>query len=217
MGDQSPPFPPALQPVFSRLADGCSHDRRQFLTMLTGCRRVVPVQELLACLKQLLLLDRSWLPAQEGFSLYVRPFAFASCERPAVRAAPVRLIAHLRARGICLPGGRPLRPCCSASRPAAARACRGADHRCHPDALLPRPAPAVPEHVSSLPARSGRAGRGQAHPHHAVHPAVPGGALLPHRAVPRLAICGRAQQARHAGRGGGAGCSLGTWVQPGPG
>ncbi|KAL4419522.1 hypothetical protein ABPG77_005753 [Micractinium sp. CCAP 211/92] len=35
-------------------------------------------QELLECLKQLLLLDRSWLPAQEGYSLYIRPFAFAS-------------------------------------------------------------------------------------------------------------------------------------------
>lgn len=38
------------------------------------------LQELLACLKQLLLVDRSWLPAREGYSIYVRPFAFASCE-----------------------------------------------------------------------------------------------------------------------------------------
>lgn len=35
-------------------------------------------EELLACLKQLLLVDRSWLPAREGFSIYIRPFAFAS-------------------------------------------------------------------------------------------------------------------------------------------
>lgn len=37
-------------------------------------------QELLACLKQLLLVDASWLPAREGFSIYIRPFAFSSCE-----------------------------------------------------------------------------------------------------------------------------------------
>lgn len=38
----------------------------------------VSLQELLGCLKQLLLVDRSWLPAQEGYSIYVRPFAFSS-------------------------------------------------------------------------------------------------------------------------------------------
>lgn len=34
--------------------------------------------ELLACLKELLRVDRSWLPNKEGFSIYVRPFMFSS-------------------------------------------------------------------------------------------------------------------------------------------
>ena len=36
---------------------------------------------MLACLKQLLVLDSGWLPAREGYSLYIRPFMFSSCER----------------------------------------------------------------------------------------------------------------------------------------
>ena len=38
------------------------------------------LQELLGCLKQLLAVDRSWLPAQEGFSIYIRPFLYSSGE-----------------------------------------------------------------------------------------------------------------------------------------
>jgi hypothetical protein len=39
------------------------------------------LQELLGCLKQLLAVDRSWLPAQEGFSIYIRPFLYSSGEQ----------------------------------------------------------------------------------------------------------------------------------------
>ncbi|DBB04285.1 TPA: hypothetical protein ACH3X1_012782 [Trebouxia sp. C0004] len=34
--------------------------------------------ELLECLKQLLRIDKDWLPHQEGYSMYIRPFAFSS-------------------------------------------------------------------------------------------------------------------------------------------
>ncbi|KAK9792481.1 hypothetical protein WJX73_005014 [Symbiochloris irregularis] len=34
--------------------------------------------EFLECLKELLRVDKSWLPAKEGYSLYVRPFMFSS-------------------------------------------------------------------------------------------------------------------------------------------
>eukprot|EP00887_Chlorella_sp_A99_P003728 scaffold7.g3728.t1 len=34
--------------------------------------------ELLDCVKELLRVDASWLPAREGYSLYIRPFAFSS-------------------------------------------------------------------------------------------------------------------------------------------
>lgn len=37
-----------------------------------------PLQELLECLKALLRLDESWLPDRDGYSLYIRPFMFAS-------------------------------------------------------------------------------------------------------------------------------------------
>ena len=36
------------------------------------------LQELLECLKELLRIDKSWLPDQEGYSMYIRPFAFSS-------------------------------------------------------------------------------------------------------------------------------------------
>ena len=36
------------------------------------------LQELLECLKALVLVDESWLPDREGYSLYLRPFMFAS-------------------------------------------------------------------------------------------------------------------------------------------
>jgi len=36
------------------------------------------LQELLECLKQLLRIDKDWLPHQEGYSMYIRPFAFSS-------------------------------------------------------------------------------------------------------------------------------------------
>lgn len=52
----------------------------QLLFALTVNCCFLALQELLACLKQLLLVDRSWLPAREGYSIYIRPFAFASCE-----------------------------------------------------------------------------------------------------------------------------------------
>jgi branched-subunit amino acid aminotransferase/4-amino-4-deoxychorismate lyase len=35
-------------------------------------------QELQECLKALLRVDDSWLPEKEGYSLYLRPFIFAS-------------------------------------------------------------------------------------------------------------------------------------------
>jgi branched-subunit amino acid aminotransferase/4-amino-4-deoxychorismate lyase len=34
--------------------------------------------ELLDCLKELLRVDRRWLPDREGYALYVRPFMFSS-------------------------------------------------------------------------------------------------------------------------------------------
>lgn len=34
--------------------------------------------EALACIKALLHVDRAWLPAREGYSMYIRPFAFSS-------------------------------------------------------------------------------------------------------------------------------------------
>lgn len=34
--------------------------------------------ELLECLKELLRLERQWLPEREGYSLYIRPFMFSS-------------------------------------------------------------------------------------------------------------------------------------------
>lgn len=37
-----------------------------------------PLQELLECLKELLRIDKAWLPRQEGYSMYIRPFAFSS-------------------------------------------------------------------------------------------------------------------------------------------
>ncbi|EFN57110.1 hypothetical protein CHLNCDRAFT_57448 [Chlorella variabilis] len=46
-------------------------------------------QELLACLKQLLMVDRSWLPEREGYSIYVRPFIFSSASALGV-AKPAR-------------------------------------------------------------------------------------------------------------------------------
>jgi branched-chain amino acid aminotransferase len=46
-------------------------------------------QELLGCLKQLLLVDRSWLPAREGYSIYIRPFMFSSAHALGV-AKPTR-------------------------------------------------------------------------------------------------------------------------------
>ena len=36
------------------------------------------LQELLECLKELLRIDKGWLPDQEGYSMYIRPFAFSS-------------------------------------------------------------------------------------------------------------------------------------------
>ena len=41
-------------------------------------RSAIAVQELLQCLKELLRLDKAWLPHQEGYSMYIRPFAFSS-------------------------------------------------------------------------------------------------------------------------------------------
>ncbi|GAB4819863.1 hypothetical protein N2152v2_006909 [Parachlorella kessleri] len=35
-------------------------------------------QELLECIKELLRVDRAWLPAKEGYSIYIRPFMFSS-------------------------------------------------------------------------------------------------------------------------------------------
>ena len=34
--------------------------------------------ELLECIKKLLLVDKSWIPKAEGFSMYLRPFAFGT-------------------------------------------------------------------------------------------------------------------------------------------
>lgn len=36
------------------------------------------LQEVLACLKELLRLEKGWLPNKEGYSLYIRPFMFSS-------------------------------------------------------------------------------------------------------------------------------------------
>ena len=49
----------------------------------------LPAGELLECLKELLRTDRGWLPAAEGYSLYVRPFAFSSAHTLGV-ARPTR-------------------------------------------------------------------------------------------------------------------------------
>ena len=35
-------------------------------------------EELLECLKELLRVERQWLPEREGYSLYIRPFMFSS-------------------------------------------------------------------------------------------------------------------------------------------
>jgi len=34
--------------------------------------------EFLECIRELLRVDRRWLPPREGFSIYLRPFAYAS-------------------------------------------------------------------------------------------------------------------------------------------
>ena len=68
-------------------------------------------QELLACLKQLLLVDRSWLPALEGFSIYIRPFAFASCEWPPLGWTGCDVASACEAAGAVVPG-RGSASCC---------------------------------------------------------------------------------------------------------
>lgn len=37
-------------------------------------------EELLKCIKKLLLTDRSWLPEKKGYSMYLRPFAMGTTE-----------------------------------------------------------------------------------------------------------------------------------------
>ncbi|KAK9823971.1 hypothetical protein WJX72_006714 [[Myrmecia] bisecta] len=46
-------------------------------------------QELFTCLKELLKLEKRWLPDKEGYSIYIRPFAFSSTHTLGV-AAPSR-------------------------------------------------------------------------------------------------------------------------------
>lgn len=46
------------------------------------------LQELLECIKQLLKLDRSWLPEEEGYSIYIRPNMFASSHTIGVHKTP---------------------------------------------------------------------------------------------------------------------------------
>ncbi len=43
-------------------------------------------QELLKCIYSLLKLEQSWIPDQEGFSLYIRPFVYANNSSLGVRA-----------------------------------------------------------------------------------------------------------------------------------
>ena len=49
------------------------------------------VQELLQCLKELLRIDRAWLPKQEGYSMYIRPFAYSSAHTLGI-SKPSRLL-----------------------------------------------------------------------------------------------------------------------------
>ena len=57
------------------------------------------LQELLQCLKELLRIDKAWLPRQEGYSMYIRPFAFSSAHSLGIskpsRYSPSRVIQHL--------------------------------------------------------------------------------------------------------------------------
>ena len=57
-----------------------SHARPCAVSQLAAHVKAVPHRagELLACMKELLRVDRNWLPAREGYSLYIRPTVFSS-------------------------------------------------------------------------------------------------------------------------------------------
>lgn len=59
------------------------------------------VQELLKCLKELLRLDKAWLPHQEGYSMYIRPFAFSSAHTLGISKPGRYLSSHNNRKGGC--------------------------------------------------------------------------------------------------------------------
>ena len=69
-------------PVNIRLLDQCSATLLVEPRSIKTCPAIQepdhPLQELLSCLKELLRIDKNWLPHQEGYSMYIRPFAFSS-------------------------------------------------------------------------------------------------------------------------------------------
>ena len=59
--------------VPDRDTDFCQHHKR------LACQdRHAHAGELLECLKELLRVERQWLPEREGYSLYIRPYMFSS-------------------------------------------------------------------------------------------------------------------------------------------
>ncbi|KAL3141818.1 hypothetical protein ABBQ32_004492 [Trebouxia sp. C0010 RCD-2024] len=57
--------------------------------------------ELLKCLKELLRLDKAWLPHQEGYSMYIRPFAFSSAHTLGISKPGRYLSSHNNRKGGC--------------------------------------------------------------------------------------------------------------------
>ena len=51
---------------------------RTYITLLDNGISSYDADELLQCLKELLRVERAWLPEREGYSLYIRPFMFSS-------------------------------------------------------------------------------------------------------------------------------------------
>ena len=42
------------------------------------CMPLIPVEDFIQAVKELILLDRDWIPTKEGSSLYIRPFCYAT-------------------------------------------------------------------------------------------------------------------------------------------
>ncbi|TNE53359.1 MAG: branched-chain amino acid aminotransferase [Bacteroidetes bacterium] len=49
------------------------------------CMPEIPVENFVECIRKLIELDRNWVPDREGYSLYIRPFMYATDEFVGIR------------------------------------------------------------------------------------------------------------------------------------